>query len=485
MEAVTLQEVYDTSGRPGARAFRTAARRRGLMITASEAQDFVRAQSAGQVLQGRLPSDGRVTAAREDSRWQLDLLDFSKRRQQPGGHKYALTVVDVFSRYLWAERMTEKSPEAALAAYRRIIASNRNQHPKEVSSDLGNEFSGVFAAYLEDNGTANRKKDPQSVNSIAVVDRAQQSVKKILAGLQASSNAYWSTTLKKAVDIYNDREHGALYGESPEGVGENDEVQYLLAAQSGRDTKHNNERWRSRASRLTERGGFRVPLPLRTWERVDAPRFGGEVHQVAGLKGANVEDTEGNSYPVRKVLAVPAASAGIDVNPELTPGSGRREEQRQALRRYSEMLKQELLNAPRGEMTLTRVQQFLRSRPGFEDAAELARLPRSGRFVKLLRLYGYRLSGEGVGITVRAPATVARPAAVAPRIDPAARAPRRDMPGAQGILFQSDNPKRGGTATYARYDRYKDATTVAQARAAGMTPLDLRDALARGHARLT
>ena len=477
-----LQQIYDDTGRPGASVFRNAARRKGVYITQAEARDFVAGQSVGQVAQQRLPSDGKVTAAKEDSRWQLDLLDFSKRRQQPGGHKYVLTVVDVFSRYLWAERMVEKTPQAALSAYRKVISQNNNKHPREVSSDLGQEFSGVFAAYLQKKGTADRKKDPQSINSIAVVDRAQQKLRSILAGLQASSDAHWSTLLKKSVSLYNDGEHASLYGESPEGVTENEEVQYLLTAQAGKDIKHNNDRWRAKAGRLTDKGGFRVPLPRATWAKIDAPKFDGEVHQVASLKGANVQDTQGNSYPVRKVLAVPADSADISVNPELSAGSGRKEQQRSQLRRYSEMLKQELSGT--GEMTLTRVRDFLKSRPGFEDNAALVRLPSAGRYVASLRLYGYRISGAGPTLVVRAPAAAVGRAAVREVAAPIERAQRRDLPGTQAIRIKPDNPKRGGTLAYARYELYKSSATVGEARTAGMTPQDLRDGIARGQIEL-
>ena len=306
-----------------------------------------------------------------------------------------------------------------------------------------------------------------------------------MAGLQASSDAYWSTLLKKSTDLYNDTEHAHLYSESPEGVQENEEVQYLLTAQAGKDIKHNNDRWRAKAERLTDKKGFRVPLPRKTWEKIDAQKFGAQVHQVAALFGSHVIDTENKSYPVRKVLAVPADSAEIDVNPELLPGSGRKEEQRTQLRRYSEMLKQELSGTPTGEMTLTRVREFLKSRPGFEDNAAMVRLPKEGRFVSFLRLYGYRLSGQGPTLTVKAPAAVVRPAVAARAPDPADRAQRRDMPGTQGIVFQPDNPKRGATAAYARYELYKNSTTIGAARLAGMSPMDLRDAIRRGHAQLT
>ena len=220
MEAA-LQRIYDEAGRPGARVLRTAARRQGTNITTREAQDFVRQQSSSQVLSARLPSDGRVTASREDSRMQLDLLDFSKRRTQPGGHKYVLTAIDIFSRYLWAEKLTDKTDAQVLTAYRKIISRNNNIHPLEASFDLGREFGPTFQAYLQDHSTAIRKKDPTSINSLAGIDRAQQSVKKIMANLQVGNDTPWSSVMKKAVDIYNDREHGALYGESPEGLSEN------------------------------------------------------------------------------------------------------------------------------------------------------------------------------------------------------------------------------------------------------------------------
>ncbi len=47
---------------------------------------------------------------------------------------------------------------------------------------------------------------------------------------------------------------------------------------------------------------FRAPLARNTWERVDAPKFSGDVHEVSSFKGANVSDGK-NSYPVKSVLA--------------------------------------------------------------------------------------------------------------------------------------------------------------------------------------
>ena len=482
-----LQTLYDEAGRPGARVFRTFARRKGENITSSEAQQFVAKQSTAQVFQAKLPSDGKVTASREDMRFMADLMDFSKRRQQPGGHKYALVVVDVFSKFVWIERLLDKESSTILQAYRKIIARNGHISPKEVSTDLGNEFFGPgFQAYLKDHGTTHRSKNVQQINSIATVDRAIQSIKSILASLQANSKSGWSELVKKATDIYNDREHGALYGQSPEEVSDDKPVLYELEAQAGKDIKHNNDMWRKKAGKLKDLGFFRKPLPRRTWNRIDQPRFSGEVHEVKGLVGANVTSQDGETHPVRQVLAVPS-SADIDVNLELTPGSGKREKQLHFLKPFAEMLKAELRGAPPNGMTFARATQFLRTRPACEDTAEAYQLKKTDRYVKFLRLFNFIIDGSGPSMRVRAQtrgssSSTGRPSG---SVDIVPRALRNAMSAATSIAFTPDNPFRGGSAAYTRYGRYKDAITVGEARTAGMTPQDLQVAISRGVARLT
>ena len=72
MDESRLQQIYDDAGRPGAQAFRFAVRRAGLQMSDAEARAFVSRQSAGQVFQGRIPSDGKIQGGgRQDTRWQI------------------------------------------------------------------------------------------------------------------------------------------------------------------------------------------------------------------------------------------------------------------------------------------------------------------------------------------------------------------------------------------------------------------------------
>ena len=73
-----------------------------------------------------------------------DLMDMSKRASslRPGAAKYAMVVVDVFSKEVFTEAMTQKSDSQAASAMRKILHSNEGEDPKELSVDLGREWAG-------------------------------------------------------------------------------------------------------------------------------------------------------------------------------------------------------------------------------------------------------------------------------------------------------------------------------------------------------
>ena len=137
------QQIYDDSGRPGVQAFRFAVRRAGLQISEAEAKAFVAKQSTGQIFQGRIPSDGVVPGGgREDMRWQMDLIDYSNRiKKLSGGHRYVLVAVDNYDRTVFTQGMPNKTAQATLEAFRKIIRANAGIMPREITIDLGSEYN--------------------------------------------------------------------------------------------------------------------------------------------------------------------------------------------------------------------------------------------------------------------------------------------------------------------------------------------------------
>jgi hypothetical protein len=216
MDNARLQQIYDDAGRPGAQAFRFAVRRAGLQISEVEAKAFVAQQATGQIFQGRIASDGVVPGGgRQDTRWQMDLIDWSKRiRKLSGGHRYVLVAVDNYDRTVFTQPMQRKTAEATLEAFRKVIRANGNIMPKEITVDNDGAFA-LLEQEIASKGGILRRKNMQTVNTLAVVDRVIGKIKSILSGYSLTD---WAGSLRKATAAYNDKSHSYLMGSAPDDV---------------------------------------------------------------------------------------------------------------------------------------------------------------------------------------------------------------------------------------------------------------------------
>ena len=112
-------------------------------------------------------------------RWQLDLLDFSRKiRKLSGGNRFVLVAVANYNRQAFTQPMQRKIAQATLEAFRKIIRANANVMPKEISVDLGNEYA-MLGTYIESLGGVLRRKNVQAINTLAVVDRVIGKIKTI------------------------------------------------------------------------------------------------------------------------------------------------------------------------------------------------------------------------------------------------------------------------------------------------------------------
>ena len=188
-------------------------RREGLQVSEKEARAFVAGQATGQIFQGRIPSDGVVPGGgREDMRWQIDLIDFSKRIKKINkGHKYVLVAVDNYNRQVFTQSMPNKTAATTLEAFRKVIRANGNIMPKEVTADLGNEWA-LLEQEIASKGGVLRRKNMAAANTLAVVDRAIGKLKSILSGYSLID---WAGALKRATTAYNEGSHSYLMQSAP------------------------------------------------------------------------------------------------------------------------------------------------------------------------------------------------------------------------------------------------------------------------------
>ena len=143
---------------------------------------------------GEFPLDGKVPGGgREDMKWQMDLIDWSKRIRKLGGkHRCALVAVDNYDRTVFTQPMQNKSAGPTLEAFRKIIRANGNITPRETTVDLGNERARLEQE-LASKGGVLRRKNMQAANTLAVVDRVMGQLTAILSGYSLTD---WAGALR-------------------------------------------------------------------------------------------------------------------------------------------------------------------------------------------------------------------------------------------------------------------------------------------------
>lgn len=83
--------------------------------------------------------------------YDIDLMDVSFHSKENDGVRYLLIVIDVFTRYLWAGPLYNRTSAAVLTALKTCFETIGT--PKKVRSDLGKEFtSHKTQAYLKSIG---------------------------------------------------------------------------------------------------------------------------------------------------------------------------------------------------------------------------------------------------------------------------------------------------------------------------------------------
>jgi len=334
-----------------------------------------------------------VTSTGIDSRWQVDLIDFKQMEAtKNNGYRLVLVVSDVFSRFVWAVPIKDKSQKAVAAAFKGIIDTGRK--PAEVDSDGGAEFTGAFDALLEEKGIAHRTKNPKQINAIAVVDSAIKKLKDTIRQEMAEEGTgNWSKFIPNAAKAANNSSHDHLMGSRPADVKDNATLQYALKKEAGKDAKQNNSAHLDKIESVKDAGVFRVLLPASTWGRTMTPKYGNEVHTLANIVGAEAVDDKGNRYPLRDILPVSTGSRATTAPVDLS-GQAKQGEQREQLLPFAVALYGMIGN---GSLTLQGVSAKMRKIPNFLEFMKRVKVVGNGSLERFVKLFPDKFEIEGPG----------------------------------------------------------------------------------------
>ena len=79
----------------------------------------------------------KVLSLRIDDTWACDLIQLDTLSSYNHGFQYILTVLDLFSRYLWCRKLKQKSTKEMDTAMRSIVEENGGRSPYKMWTDEG------------------------------------------------------------------------------------------------------------------------------------------------------------------------------------------------------------------------------------------------------------------------------------------------------------------------------------------------------------
>lgn len=149
----------------------------------------------------------RVLVSSIDDQWQADLVDMQKFKTDNDSANYILTVIDIFSKYAWAQPITRKTGDEVTEAFRRIFA---DRVPRKLQTDKGLEFINkqTQGLFRERNvrwfATENETK-------AQVVERFNRTLKsKMWKYFTANNTKKWIDILNDLLKNYNSTYHRSI-----------------------------------------------------------------------------------------------------------------------------------------------------------------------------------------------------------------------------------------------------------------------------------
>ena len=104
-------------------------------------------------------------------------MDMRSIKSYNDGYSYVLTVIDVISKYAWAEPIKDKTSRNVAEAFTRILSRSNGRKPICLQTDKGKEFVGdVMQKNLSKHGITHRvTRSPDT--KAAIVERLIRTVK--------------------------------------------------------------------------------------------------------------------------------------------------------------------------------------------------------------------------------------------------------------------------------------------------------------------
>jgi len=178
-------------------------------IKVKDCDEFLKSQSDYQL--GRKDEDyinKPLLATKCGERWGCDCIDMKRYEGQNNHYTTIFTVMDYFSRKLWARAIVSHSSTCtrdALAS----ICHEAGMFPYQIQHDHGTEFLKYFEPWVTQHGIKNIETTTYNPRSNGLVENANKKVRRALRDVFIrNGNQQWRHYLQACVDAINSTPNG-------------------------------------------------------------------------------------------------------------------------------------------------------------------------------------------------------------------------------------------------------------------------------------
>ena len=149
--------------------------------------------------------------------YQIDLMFFDDLKKPDDPYIGALLAVDTFSKYCWAEPITDKTPDSIVAALRKCFAKMGDAPPKILYHDAEGAFvSKKVQDFLYNGGKKNRTVESlTTLGHAPVAERTIRTIKGLLYPRAKAFKRKWWQELPRVLEVYNDKDVHRSTGFTP------------------------------------------------------------------------------------------------------------------------------------------------------------------------------------------------------------------------------------------------------------------------------
>jgi hypothetical protein len=164
----------------------------------------------------------RIYVSYIDEMWEADLVDLQHFSNQNNGFKYLITIIDVFSKYLFVYSIKNKTSVQIVKMFKDLF---KRRKPVKLRCDKGKEFdNSLFKNFCKEN-KVNFFLTENTDIKCAVVERVNRTLKnKLFRYFTLRGTRRYIDVIQKLVENYNNSIHRSIKMKPSDVVPENENI---------------------------------------------------------------------------------------------------------------------------------------------------------------------------------------------------------------------------------------------------------------------